>query len=145
MVRFMTWNPWRHLRDHHPHIHVTYPNGDTGCLGRWTADGIRINGHSTQRERRCTLAHEIVHVERGPAPSELHYALREEQAVDEIASRRLIELDRLIDVLAWNRYRVDDETAEELWVDLATLQSRVRNLTIDERELIDEELERRQP
>lgn len=141
----MTWHPWRHLRDHHPHIHVSYPSGGTGCLGRWTKDGIEINGSSNQRERRCTLTHELVHVERGPVPCDLHLAMREEDAVDRIASQRLIELDRLIDVLAWNRYRVDDETAEELWVDLPTLLTRVRHLTDDERVLIDRELERRQP
>lgn len=44
-----------------------------------------------------------------------------------------------------DRYRVDDESAEELWVDLPTLLTRVRNLTDDQRAFIDEELERRQP
>lgn len=141
----MSYHPWRHLRDRHPHVHVTYPTGETGCLGRWTNDGLRINGTSTQRERRCTLAHELVHFERGPAPRDLHLAMREEEIVDRIAAQRLIELDQLIDVLAWNRYRVDDETAEELWVDLATLHTRVKNLTDDERGLIDRELERRAP
>ncbi|OZC62412.1 hypothetical protein CH267_00745 [Rhodococcus sp. 06-621-2] len=141
----MSWHPWRHLRNEHPHIHVTYPDGGTGCLGRWTPDGIQINALSTQRERRCTLTHELVHVERGPVPCDLHLAMREEQTVDRIAAQRLIDLDRLIDVLAWNRYRVDDETAEELWVDLATLHTRVKNLTDDERGLIDRELERRAP
>ncbi|ORI13476.1 hypothetical protein [Rhodococcus sp. 1168] len=141
----MSWHPWRHLRDHHPHVHVTYPDGGTGCLGRWTEDGIEINRHSNQRERRCTLTHEIVHVERGPVPKDLRLARREETIVDCIAARRLIELDRLVDVLAWNRHRVDDEAAEELWVDLPTLIARVRNLTEDERSFINRELSRRQP
>nr|WP_256979953.1 hypothetical protein [Rhodococcus sp. 15-1154-1] len=141
----MRYHPWRHLRDHHPHIHVTYPDGGTGCLGRWTKDGIEINRTSTQRERRCTLGHEIVHVERGPMPEDRMLALKEERIVDRIAANRLIELDQLIDVLAWNRYRVDDETAEDLFVDLRTLKIRVENLTDDERGLIDRELERRAP
>ena len=145
MVRFMSWHPWRTLRDHHPHIHVTYPNGDNGCLGRWTQDGIQIEASSSQRERRCTLTHELVHVERGPVPRDLHFAMREEETVDRISAERLIELDRLVDVIAWNRYRIDDEAAEELWVDLPTLLTRVRNLTDDERAFIDDELERRQP
>lgn len=72
-------------------------------------------------------------------------ALKEERIVDRIAANRLIELDQLIDVLAWNRYRVDDETAEDLFVDLRTLKIRVENLTDDERGLIDRELERRAP
>lgn len=141
----MTWHPWRHLRDHHPHLHVTYPDGGTGCLGRWTDAGIEINGSSNQRERRCTLTHELVHVERGPVPHDLHLAMREEETVERISAERLIEIESLIDVLAWNRYRVDDETAEELWVDLATLLTRVKNLDDDERAYIDRELERRQP
>ena len=64
---------------------------------------------------------------------------------ERISAERLIEIDSLVDVLAWNRYRVDDETAEELWVDLATLLTRVKNLDDDERAYIDRELERRQP
>lgn len=98
MVRVMRYHPWRHLRDDHPHIHVTYPTGETGCLGRWTAEGIRINGLSTQRERRCTLTHEIVHVERGPVSSDLRLAMREEEIVERITAQRLIELDRLVDI-----------------------------------------------
>lgn len=145
MVCSMSWHPWRHLRDQHPHVHVAYPDGGTGCLGRWTGDGIEINRRSSQRERRCTLTHEIVHVERGPVSSDLRLAMREEEIVERITAQRLIELDRLVDVLAWNRYRVDDETAEELWVDLPTLLTRVRNLTDRERGFIDRELTRRQP
>ncbi|MEW1933074.1 transposase [Rhodococcus sp. NPDC079359] len=141
----MHFHPWRHLRDHHPHVHVIYPNGGTGCLGRWTDDGIEINRRSSQRERRCTLTHELVHIERGPLPDDPRMALREEQTVDRISAERLIEIDSLVDVLAWNRYRVDDEAAEELWVDMRTLRIRVDNLTDDERAYIDEELERRQP
>ncbi|MBT1193816.1 hypothetical protein [Rhodococcoides kroppenstedtii] len=137
---------WRHLRDNHPAVPVMFSHRhNSGCLGRWTEAGIEINGTSNQRERRCTLTHEIVHVERGPVPDDDFLALREESIVDDIATRRLIELDALIDVLAWNRYRVDDETAEELWVDLPTLVSRVRNLTDAERRHIDSELARRQP
>ncbi|WP_230592417.1 hypothetical protein [Rhodococcoides fascians] len=71
--------------------------------------------------------------------------MREEETVERISAERLIELDALIDVIAWNRNRIDDEAAEELWVDLPTLLTRVRNLTDGERAFIDDELERRQP
>ncbi|KQU30304.1 hypothetical protein ASG69_04400 [Rhodococcus sp. Leaf225] len=140
------WHPWRHLREHHPATPVSFPHRHTaGCLGRLTPDGIEIDGTSNQRERRCTLTHEIVHIERGPVPEDAYLALREEACVDDIATRRLIDLDALIDVLAWNRYRVDDEAAEDLWVDYPTLLTRVRNLTDEERRHIDNELARRQP
>lgn len=65
--------------------------------------------------------------------------------VDRITAQLLIPIDDLIDVLAWNRYRVDDEAAEELWVDLECLKIRVQNLTEGERRYIDSELERRSP
>lgn len=138
------WHPWRHLQRCYPHIDVSFPSClKFGCLGEWTADGITIDGTSNQRERRCTLTHEIVHIERGPVPNDPHLAVREERVVECITARRLISLETLIDALVWNRLRVDDELAEELWVDLPTLEHRVRDLTDGERRYIDQELERR--
>ncbi|MFH5231933.1 hypothetical protein [Antrihabitans spumae] len=140
------WHPWRHLRDRYPHVAVAYPDRvDLGCLGGWTVDGIDIDCTSNQAERRCTLTHEIVHAERGPVPDDPYLGPKEERIVERITARRLIELDALIDALAWNRHRVDAETAVELWVDLPTLRTRVQNLTDDERRYIDAEIERRQP
>jgi hypothetical protein len=112
-------------------------------MGEWTAKGIEIDGTSNQAERRCTLTHEIVHLERGPVPSDPHLAMKEERIVECITARRLISLEKLIDALVWTRLSVDHETAEELWVDLPTLQHRIRDLTDSERRYIDQELERR--
>ena len=138
------WHPWRHLQRCYPHIDVTFPRClKLGCLGEWNADGIAIDGTSNQRERRCTLTHEIVHIERGPVPNDPHLAVKEERVVECITARRLITLETLIDALVWNRLQVNDEMAEELWVALPTLQHRVRDLTDCERQYIDQELERR--
>ena len=71
--------------------------------------------------------------------------LREEAAVDEIAARRLIPIDDLVDALAWARWEVGAEAAGELWCDLAMLLARVQSLTPTERRYIDEEVKRRQP
>ncbi|WP_285189878.1 ImmA/IrrE family metallo-endopeptidase [Rhodococcus sp. MEB041] len=139
------WHPWRHAREHHPRTPIAFVDGGRGCAGRITLNGIEINRTSTQRERRCTLTHELVHLERGPVPRDARAVEREEKAVHAIAACRLIEIDHLIDVLVWNRHRVDDETADELWVDLPTLVTRVQNLTVAERRYIDAELERREP
>ncbi|MFC9514362.1 ImmA/IrrE family metallo-endopeptidase [Nocardiaceae bacterium NPDC056970] len=140
------WHPWRHLREEHPDIDVRFTDcGEDGFRGRWTTDGIEIDRTSNQRERRHTLAHEIVHMHRGPVPDHPHFAMREEQAVDRITARLLIPLDDLIDALVWNCYRIDDEAAEELWVDLECLETRIQNLTAAERRHIDAELERRSP
>lgn len=140
------WHPWRHLRDHHPEIDVAFPDLiEYGCLGRWTERGIEIEGTSNQVERRCTLTHELVHVERGPVPTHPYFGAKEERTVERITAQRLIELEPLVDALAWNRWRVDADTAGELWVDLDVLTTRVRNLTDEERAYIDAEVERRQP
>ncbi len=137
------WHPWRHLQRCYPHLDVTFPNClHFGCMGKWTADGIEIDGTSNQAERRCTLTHEIVHLERGPVPDDPHLALKEERIVECITARRLITIEKLVDALVWSR-RVDHETAEELWVDLPTLQHRIRDLTEGERRYISQELERR--
>ncbi len=144
MTRF---HPWRLLRDRHPDIDVLCTRDLTGdFLGEWrSTGGLELCSTLTQAERRCTLTHEIVHVERGPVPDDERLAQREEAIVDRITACRLIELDHLVDALAWNRWRVDADTAGELWVDLPTLLIRVKNLTDDERRYIDAELERRQP
>jgi hypothetical protein len=115
------------LRDHHHDVEVScryrLPDRIMGLqLGRriWLARGL------TQAERRCTLTHELVHRERGPLPTDPTGAMREERAVDEIASRRLITIDALTDGLRWSRQ--PRELAEHLWVDEPTLQTRMATL-----------------
>lgn len=122
------YNPWRILRDLWPHIEVdTYadlPEGVTAIVhGRW----ILLRRTLTQRGRRCTLAHEIAHLERGEVPDHAHYAQREESVVERIAAQRLIELDALADALRWTQHHA--ELADELWVDEPMLQARLNALT----------------
>ncbi len=146
------YHPWRQLRDHHPDVSVTCRYVLPGNLkGAWTRHGIYLHRDLDQAGRRSTLAHELVHKERGSLcrrtiNSRMSAAeLREEQAVDEIAARRLIPIDDLVDALAWCRWEVTAETAGELWCDLAMLVVRVQTLTIAERRYINEEVSRRQP
>lgn len=80
----------------------------------------------TQAERRCTLTHELVHRERGPAPADCAAAAREERIVDEITARRLISVPALVDGLRWTRQ--PRELAEHLWVDEPTLRTRMDTL-----------------
>jgi hypothetical protein len=82
----------------------------------------------TQAERRCTLTHEIVHIERGPLPAGDAAARREEEIVNDIASRRLIPLDALVDAFRWHRHPTPVQLADELWVDVPTLEFRMRGL-----------------
>lgn len=121
------WHPWRMLRDHYADVDVTcrhrLPDRVMGLqLGRriWLARGL------TQAERRCTLTHELVHRERGPVPHDPAAAAREERQVDQIAARRLITTEALVDGLRWTRQ--PDELAEHLWVDRSTLNVRMASL-----------------
>ncbi|MBX9919123.1 MAG: hypothetical protein K2Y33_04720 [Mycolicibacterium frederiksbergense] len=77
-----------------------------------------------QVHRRCTLTHELIHLERGPVAP--HLQAKEERIVDELAARRLIELHDLIEGLQWSRD--PDELADALWVDVPTLNTRMTTL-----------------
>lgn len=138
------WNPWRHFRDHHPHIDIHFVDLDhLNLLGRVTREGIEINKSSEQRERRSTLTHEAIHLERGPIPRHRHFAQREERVVEELTARLLIPIEDLLDTLLWCHGRADDEAADELWVDLDVLNTRIATLKPCERRWVDQEIARR--
>lgn len=92
----------------------------------------------SQAQRRCTLAHELAHVNLGPVPDDPVLAAREERRCDEDAARLLVDLPRLIRAAQWTEW--PGEMAEECWVDLATLQVRLSHLSEDERAQIQAEL-----
>ncbi|AAN12603.1 metallo-protease [Mycobacterium phage Che9c] len=132
------WHPWRTLRDQHADIDVScrYRLPDH-IMGLQRGARIWLCRTLTQAERRCTLTHELVHRERGPVPADPADAAREERMVDEIAARRLITFDQLLDGLRWSRR--PRELAEHLWVDEPTLQTRMA--TLDPLEVADLEHE----
>lgn len=91
----------------------------------------------TQRERRCTLEHELVHAERGDAPLADPVAnAKQEQLVHREAARRLIPVEHLADALRWAIEA--RELAECLDVDLPTLQARLDALNTAEREHLEQ-------
>lgn len=104
---------------------------DTGII--WIGKGL------TQAERRSTLAHELVHAERGDVAclSDWHEN-KQERRVSEIAARSLIPLTRLVDALLWSMD--ESELADELWVDADTVKARLDTLTGGERAMIDARL-----
>lgn len=131
------YHPWRELR-RRTHLTLTLmdlPDDQRGCL---RGDRVEINIEDLQAQRRCTLAHELVHDERRVFPVEPVLRAREEESVERIAARRLIELEQLVDVLRWTRST--SEMAAELWVDVPMLCALVRSLTDDERRWIDEQI-----
>lgn len=117
-------HPWRRLRDL---AHVTLLWHDGGPKGEtdFSAATISLRRGMTQAERRSTVLHECLHVERGPVLSTL--AAREELRVERETARLLLPDVRAIgDALAWAHTL--EEAADELWVDVQLLRCRLENL-----------------
>ncbi|WP_242703231.1 ImmA/IrrE family metallo-endopeptidase [Paenarthrobacter ureafaciens] len=95
-----------------------------GARGRTNGvDVIWLNKGQQQVERRCALAHELVHLERehrGCQPLSIEADVCEETA------RRLIPMDLLSKGLRWARSF--DELADELWVTPDVLRDRLTGL-----------------
>lgn len=123
----MGWNPWRHIGHYYPHIMVDLRHELPARIwGMQAGNRIWLCRQLDQVRRRCTLTHEIVHLERGPVPTDRIGLAREERTVAQLAARRLIGVDALADALAWTRD--PHQLAEALWVDLPTLRTRMDNL-----------------
>lgn len=118
------YHPWRARRELTEWTLVWAPL--VGRVGRttWHDKTITLDPDQDQAQRRSTLAHELVHVERGPVGDP--YWHREERLVDQIAARRLIGIRELGEALAW-AHNVT-EAADELWVDEDLLWVRLRHL-----------------
>jgi hypothetical protein len=97
---------------------------------------ITLHPRLQPAERRCTLAHELVHLERGPVL--VRQTPREERIVAAIAARRLLPIEALADALRWS----DDPgvLADELSVDVRTVRIRLTTLSEGERALLHERL-----
>lgn len=131
------WHPWRHLAVHHPHVVVEFHDDlPDGLLGYTDLAGGRIvlARDLSQRERRCTLTHELGHLQRGLVPDDDHLEAREHRDIDSAAARLLVTLEDLVHALLWSTH--PEEVADELWVDTLTLQARLADLTHQEREAI---------
>lgn len=93
---------------------------------------IWLDSALTRVERRCTLAHELVHAERRDVRiADPVLNGRQEIVVHREAARRLISVDQLAEAIVW---AVEArELAECLDVDLPTLQARLETLNARER------------
>lgn len=116
------FDPWKVL---HALTHVTLIWAP--LIGRYGMtngrDKIYLHPEQLQVERRCTLTHELVHLERrhtNACHSTVENAVRRETA------RRLVTLDRLVDAYKWSRSL--DEVADECWVTRETLLDRLDHL-----------------
>lgn len=100
-----------------------------GRLGETNgADVIVMNPDQLQVERRCTLAHELAHIELGHIGG---CSGREETDAARMAARWLIDMGDLLSALQWTENF--QEAADCLWVDEPTLMARLDGLTAAER------------
>lgn len=119
------FNPWRYLADHHPHVKVVWTRLP-GNL-RAVTDGasvIWMDERLCQSQRRVVLCHETLHIERGIIPADSV----EERRVERLTAQRMIELDDLVDALRWNRHPTEEALADMLWVEPATVRTRLKHL-----------------
>lgn len=119
------YHPWRALRDLWSHVELEHT--DDLPAGRRAdtngVDEIRMRNRLLQVERRCSLAHELIHLERadtGACPPAV------EAEVNREAARRLISWEHLFAGVQWARS--EEELAEELWVTVKILRARAETL-----------------
>ena len=117
-------HPWRNLRDRDD---VVVSWRDDLPIGMHAAtngvDRIWLRKGLLQVERRCALAHELVHVDQGHTCGQSE---KIELQVEKITARWLIDFDELIDSAKWAR--TIHEWADELWVTRDVLFTRLKHL-----------------
>lgn len=125
----MTYEPGRDAAERYPdwvirHRPLSHGIPEVMCRRRKV---ILIESGETWAAKRCSLAHAVAHLDLDHAATEHGYFDRIQEAhADQLAARRLIGLDALLDVLSWTRCPA--EIAAELRVDRATLECRRRHL-----------------
>lgn len=125
------FHPWGILRKL-SHIRLTWADLPVGILGYTNGvDEIVMDRRLLQVERRCTLTHELVHIEYGHTRCQ---PAKVERQVCAEASRRLVTIEQLLKHLPWARNL--SELADDLWVTSAVLDDRIACLTKDDWALI---------
>jgi hypothetical protein len=118
------FDPWATLR-RLSHIQIAWIRMPDDQPGR--TDGVRVvwlDKRLQQVERRCTVTHELIHIERGHDGCQ---APRIEYQVCVETARRLIPIDELCQHAAWARSI--QELADELWVTPEVATDRLQSLT----------------
>jgi hypothetical protein len=134
------WHPWRAIRG--LDVTVLWERRE-GLLGSWDDDSRTMTFHpdQSQRQRRCTAAHELVHAELGHRG---HCDGKADLRVHKEASRRLISIYALGEAIVIYGEQDREALADELWVDVDTLRTRMDWLHPAERGYLRRRLERRE-
>lgn len=136
------YHPWAAFAKHPEWtlVQADLPARVRGCANFLTRT-VTLDRNLRQVERRCTIAHEVIHIERGPLPAHPWLASQEEAAVTREAARRLIALHALGEALAWARH--PSEAADALWVTDDVLRVRMQHLHPVERAYLRERMAHR--
>jgi hypothetical protein len=127
------YNPWRDLRDNWPEVTVAVVPMRGRLLGELDYPLILLRAGTTSAQRRCTLTHELVHLERGIYDCG-PWQPREERFVHDEVARRLISTDQLVDAIRdAGAAHYLPAVAAALDVDTETLLIRLSLLTRAER------------
>lgn len=130
------YDPWADVASNWPGVEVVIEPMRGTLLGELRYPVIALRAGTSAAQRRCTLAHELVHLERGVTDCG-PWAAREELAVHDEAARRLIRLDDLAAaVRAAGPGSAATVLAQALEVDTQTLTLRVERLTPRERAML---------
>lgn len=130
----MHFHPWRRLRER-PELEVQWRRLPDGVLGRTDGQRIWLDPRQPQRQRRCTLLHELIHADRGVACGS---DSSEERTVEQLAARHLIPLVALAEGIAWAHD--EHELADDLWVDVEMVRARLAGLSAQEQGYIEDRI-----
>lgn len=126
------YDPWRDLAVTWPEVDVLIEPMGGRLLGWLRYPVIALRAGTSAAQRRCTLTHEIVHLERGVGDCG-PWSGREELLVHREVARRLIPVaDLAVAVRELGGSAVLTELAQALDVDLETAQVRLGLLTTEE-------------
>jgi hypothetical protein len=127
------YNPWHDLATNWPEVDVVLEPMSGELLGLLRYPVIALRAGTSAAQRRCTLAHEIVHLERG-VPDCGPWTAREELLVHREAARRLVSPADLAAAVRELGGTADRRAlADALEVDLETALVRLQLLTPAER------------
>jgi hypothetical protein len=127
------YNPWQDVRENWPDVEVVIESMAGDLLGELRYPTIALRADTSAAQRRCTLAHELVHLERGLRDCG-PWAAREELQVHAEAARRLIHAGELAHAIRDTGGSHDlASLAALLDVDVETVSLRLRLLSARER------------
>lgn len=141
------YDPWLDVRRNWPQVRVVLEPMSGDLLGEVREAGllIALRAGTSAAQRRCTLTHELVHLERGIFDCGPWLA-REELQVHATAALRLIPLEELIAAIR-DLGGAEDRAALAHWLDVdgETLALRLGRLSSAERRRLRRALVRQSP